>query len=148
MARPGEIGIQVDGIPELLRSFDSLPGKLQTRALRSALAYAGRRIRATQRQMAKQHKDSGNLVKSIGTKIVFNKRARTLSLLVGPRRGFPAPNGQPASRYAWAIEMGWHGQDKDPFIARSGEQSRPYILADMRIGVGKQVERLAARGKL
>jgi hypothetical protein len=33
-------------------------------------------------------------------------------------------------------------------IARSGEMAKPHVLTDFRKGIGNQIERLAAKGKI
>lgn len=139
--------MRVENMEDIIHKLHLIPHGTG-RIIRSSLTEAGKAVRKSQRQMAAPHDRTGNLKRSIGTVVRFHRRKQIMTVYVGPRTNFVAGNGQPATRYAFAIQFGWDGHDKDPFMTRSWEANKHRLASDFRTGFGKAIERLAAKGKL
>ena len=136
------------GDKELERLLRKLPEKVQTRVLKKAIRFAGKSIRKSQRDGIKKHNKSKMLQKSIGTKLKTYRKDGNTVLIVGPRKGFVAENGERADKYAIGIEFGWRsagGRLPDPFMRRSFSKGKRTVLGDFKTGIGNGIEKEAAK---
>src|SRR5262249_50692934 len=111
-------GFEIAGLKELQKKLGALPDRVQRKVMRPAVSAAATPIAKTAKQKAK--KRSGLLKKSIGKKVVTNKRAGSVSAVTGPRKNVTAEiDGKTvrASRYAHLVEKGFideHGEHHAP----------------------------------
>ncbi len=154
------------GDKELERLLRKLPDKIQTRVLKNAIRFAGKRIVKFQRANAKAAilggtagrskkkqaaakaagaTTAGTLVKSIGTRLKTYRSDGNTVLIIGPRKGFVAENGERADKYAIGIEFGWRNRVPKPFMRKSFAQGKPTILGDFKTGIGNGIEKEAAK---
>lgn len=143
MAAPAEFDIT--GVPELTRLLNELPDKIQSRVLKKAIRFAGRKVVKSQRTGIARHNKSKMLQKSIGTTLKTYKRSGNTVLIVGPRKGFVAENGEPAGTYGTGIEKGWRNRVPDPFMRRSFEAGKATVVPDFQFAIGNGIEKEAAK---
>ena len=138
-------GMTLTGDKELERLLRKLPERVQTRVLKKAIRVAGKPIRKSQRDGIKKHNKSKQLQKSIGTKLVTYRHSGNTVLVVGPRVGFVAENGEDAAKYALGIERGWRNRVPQPFMRRSFEQGKRTVVGDFQKGIGNGIEKEAQK---
>ena len=139
--------LKLTGDKELELLLVKLPEKVQTRVLKKAIRFAGKAIVKLQRDGIRRHNKSKQLQKSIGTKLKTYRSGNTV-LIVGPRKGFVAENGERADKYAIAIERGWRGlsgRTPDPFMRLSFAKGKRTVLGDFKKGIGNGIEKEAAK---
>lgn len=119
-------GLQLFGDKQLERTFKTLGERVQRKLLRQAVSAAATPINKAAKQNAA--KESGTLKKSLGKKIVTNKRRQSVTAVIGPRRGVVGEyKGKPRkpSRYAHLVEKG--------FVDEAGNfhQPQPFLAPAM-----------------
>jgi HK97 gp10 family phage protein len=138
----GSLHISLAGDKELDHKLATLSGRVQRRLIKKAVGFAGRRIRKDMRDHVPV--DEGVLKKSIGTKTKTFKDGNTL-LVVGPRKGFVAENGERADKYAIGIEHGWRGREPIPFARTAYERGKATVVEDFQAGLGNGIEKEALK---
>lgn len=141
------VKLELVGDRELRAMLKHLPEKVQTRVMKSAVRYAGRRIRKFQRDGVQPHNQTKTLHRSIGTKLKTYRSGNTV-LIVGPRKGpkyMNPTNNERADKYAVGIERGWRGRTPDPFMRRSYLMGRATVVGDFVQGIGNGIEREAQK---
>lgn len=101
---------KVEGLKELNRALKELPARSAKSSLRSSVTAGGSEIVKSMRRELKSHNDTGNLSKSLGTK-VLKPLKYTITAIIGPRVGYTG-SGERRKRvkndgwYAHLIEYG------------------------------------------
>jgi HK97 gp10 family phage protein len=137
----GNIQISLTGDKELMRKLETLAPRVQKRVIKKAIGFAGRKIRKDMRENVPV--DEGMLKKSIGTVVRTYKQA--VVLVVGPRKGFVADNGERADKYAIGIEKGWRGREPVPFARNAYERGKSTVPADFVEAIGNGIEKEALK---
>lgn len=136
-------GLQLFGDKALKRTFERMGERVQRKLLRQAVSAAATPVNKAAKQNAA--KESGLLKKSLGRKLVTNKRRQSVTAIIGPRRNVVGEyKGKPRkpSRYSHMVEKG--------FIDRSGKfvPPQPFLAPGMastqRQAVGIMRDKLAA----
>lgn len=108
--------ITVTGQEAIARALDSLPPKLQKRALRRGVTKMARRIRGRARELVAV--ETGALKKALAFRVYRLKRGDGYGAVIGPVRDAP---GKPP-RYRRGVVRGKKGLR----LARKGEQATSY----------------------
>lgn len=145
-------GMKLEGDKALERKLRTLGERVQRRVLRSAVSAAATPTLKSARQKAK--KQSGLLKKSLGKKIVTNKKRQSVTAIVGARKEVQgAHQGKPrqASRYSHLVEKGFineHGEHvpPQPFLHPALAETQSQSEAVMRQKLSEGVVREAAKG--
>lgn len=140
------------GDKELERTFKTLGERVQRKVLRQAVNTAATPVVKAAR--AKAPKDSGLLKKSLGKKLVTNKKAGVVTAVVGPRRNVVGEHdGKPRkpSRYAHLVEKGHIDGDGNhvpaqPFLRPAMEETEAQALGVMTDKLAAGVVREASKG--
>lgn len=142
---------QIDGLKELQRKLATLPERVQRKVMRPAVNAGATPVLKAARQKAK--KRTGLLKKSLGKKVVTNKKRQTVSAIVGPRKGVQADvNGRPykPSRTAHLVEKGFINAAGEhvpgqPFLNPALEETSGQAVNTMATKLGEGIEREAAK---
>jgi HK97 gp10 family phage protein len=145
-------GMKLEGDKALERKLRTLGDRVQRRVLRSAVnASASPVVKAAKRKAKKQ---SGTLKKSLGKKVLTNKKHQSVTALVGPRKGvqgtFKGKVRKP-SRYAHLVEKGFideHGNHHapQPFLNPAMQETQGEALGIMKSKLAEGVAKEAAKG--
>lgn len=143
--------IQIDGLKELQRKLATLPERVQWKVMRPAVSAAATPVLKSARQKAK--KRSGGLRKSLGKKIVTNKKTQSVTAIIGPRKDFQTEvNGKPykPSRTAHLVEKGFINAAGEhvpgqPFLNPALAETQGQALGVLGTKLGEGIEKEAAK---
>lgn len=138
-----EASISLSGDKELDAKLATLAARVQKRLIKKAVGFAGRRIRKDMRDNVPV--DEGMLRKSIGTVTRTYRQSGNVLLVVGPRKGFVAENGERADKYAIGIERGWRNRVPVPFAREAYERGKSTATQDFQTGLGNGIEKEALK---
>lgn len=152
MARPG---IELQGAKELRKLLKHLPDRVARKVLRAAVNKAATPIVKSARRKAS--KESGTLRKSMGKKLVVNKKTGSVMAIIGPRREvtgeFEGKQRVPAN-YAHLVEDGHIAADGShvpakPFLRPAYDEGKgpalETIKAGVKTGVVNEAKKLSKR---
>ena len=145
--------MELFGDKALKRTFEQLGERVQRKVLRAAVTAAATPV--SKAAKANAAKESGLLKKSLGRKIVTNKKRQSVTAIVGPRRGVSAQYKgklRKPSRYAHLVEKGFIDQagnfhPPQPFLAPAMETTKAQALDAMGSKLAAGVVREAMKGR-
>lgn len=168
----GRFAIDLTGDKELLRLFNVLPDRVQSRVMRGAVAKVARRMVRVMKETIENvgAVETGTLKKSIGFKVSTTRTG--IVAYIGPRRGFRRPvaknkKGQvktlgkkglaaaeaaggkveyrEPARYAHLVEFGTDDTRPNPFMRISFQESQDMAAGVLRRDILIGVKREAAK---
>lgn len=142
-------GMTLKGDKQLERMFRTLGERVQRKVLRSAVSASATPVLRSAR--AKAPRRSGLLRKSLGKKVVTNKKAQSASAVIGARKSVRGPDGQRPARYLHLVEKPHIGPGGEyvpgqPFLNPSLDESKGQAEDVMAAKLREGVEREAMKG--
>jgi HK97 gp10 family phage protein len=124
-----KIRMRITGVAELISKLRTLDDKVRRKALRSGIAKAGRIIAKDAKDRVQRR--SGQLARSIGSKVKVYRNGGAVVAIVGPRKGFKIiVDGKPVDpvRYAHLVEAGTSHSAAFPFLRPAVDENQQRIL--------------------
>jgi HK97 gp10 family phage protein len=145
-------GVKLIGERELTKLLNSLGDRVARKALRQAVNAAASPVVKVAKQKAK--KQSGLLKKSLGKKVVTNKKSQSATAVVGARKSVQGTyKGKPRkpSRYVHLVEKphigpGGNYVPGQPFLGPAADETREQSKGIMAGKLREVIEREAAKG--
>src|SRR4051812_20572613 len=121
-------GAVLKGDKQLERLLRGLGDRVQRKVLRAAVSAGATPVVKTAK--ARARKRSGLLKKSLGKKVVTNKRTQSATAIVGARKSVTGPNGERPARYLHLVEKGHIGPGGQyvpgqPFLEPAFDEAKP-----------------------
>jgi HK97 gp10 family phage protein len=142
---------EITGLKELQKRLATLPDRVQRKAMRPAVSAGATMI--VRAQKSKAPRESGLLKKSIGKKIVTNKKTQSVTAVIGPRKSVTGEYKgklRKPSRYAHLADKGFIDESGEHhpgngFVTTSLDEAGGQALNAMTSKLGDGIEKEAAK---
>jgi HK97 gp10 family phage protein len=146
-------GVKLEGFTELEKDLKTLGERVQRKVLRSAVSAAATPVLKAAK--AKTPKQSGTLKKSLGRKIVTNKKTQSVTAIIGPRRGVTGEyegKERVPSRYAHLVENGHIDSAGNyvpgqPFLNPAMSEEEASAMTKLKDKLKEGIEKEAKKGQ-
>jgi HK97 gp10 family phage protein len=124
-----KVKMRITGVAELMKKLRSIDEKVKKVALQKGIGAAAKIIKDSAK--ARVRRRSGQLAKSLGSKVKTFRNTGIVVGVIGPRKGFKIMiDGKPVDpvRYAHLVENGTRRSAAHPFLRPAVEENKDGVF--------------------